>query len=96
MKPLIVSASLGISGAVIVYPTAAAGHVRSHNFDLPRPDHVLRTRRPTKTLILTAMMALTSVFGVVVASQPAGARVDGGKCICNSPVNCPCDSEPSF
>ena len=96
MKPLIVSASLGISGAVIVYPATAPGHVRLHNLDLPRPDHNLGWRRPTKTFILTAMLALTAVFGVVVASQPAAARVDGGKCICHSPVNCPCDSEPSF
>ena len=96
MKPLIVSASLGCSGAVIVYPAAAAGHVRLHSFDLPRPDHDVRKRRPTKTSILTAMLALTAGFGVVVASQPAAARVYGGKCICHSPVNCPCASEPTF
>ena len=40
MKLHIVSASLGLSGAVILYPTAA-GHVRLHNFDLPGPDHSL-------------------------------------------------------
>ena len=93
MKPLIVSASLGISGAVIVYPIAAAGHVRLAKTDLPRSDHNLGRRRPMKTWILTAMLALTAGFGAVVASQPAAARGDGGKCVCHSPVNCPCDSE---
>jgi hypothetical protein len=95
MKPLIVSASLGISSAVIVYPTAA-GHVRLHNFDAPKPDHNLGRRRPTKTLIFAAMLALTAGFGVVVASHPAAARSEDGKCVCHSPVNCPCKSEPRF
>ena len=49
-----------------------------------------------KTLILAAMLALTAGFGIVVASPPAAAHGDGGKCVCHSPINCPCDSAPSF
>ena len=76
MKPLIISASLGISGAVIVYP-AAVTRVRLAKSDLPRLDHHLGRRLPTKTFILALLLALTAVSGVVGVSQPAAAQGAG-------------------
>ena len=77
MKLLIVPASLGITGAVIVFPTAATSHVRLANSDLPRPDRNLGRRLPMKTFIVAALLAVTAVSGVVAVTQPAAAHANG-------------------